>query len=402
MLVVADGCRDDTAGVVGQFEPNLQVNYIEQAHSGPAAARNRGAAAARGTLLIFIDDDVEAQPQFVEAHLRAHQSGPGLVSIGYLPPLLQDQSGFFRVELFDWWETMFRKMRAPGHRFRYSDLLSGNFSIAAALFRRVGGFDARFRCHEDYELGVRLQRAGARFAFSLQAAGFHHECSDLQRVLRRKYDEGKADVYLGRIYPDLRPALPMACLQERASLPMRMLQFLAFTRPGTGDDISGLFLGWLGFFDRARFYYLWRRLLDGLLGYWYWRGVSEELGSSGELQKFLHAGACESCPPSILEINLADGISKAEQLVDIHRPDSLKLRLNEQWIGNIPVLPGGEKLSGAHLRPLLATKFALPLLKALALDGALGVAEITPELIARWDEGMIRMKRHEKNETGSF
>ena len=87
---------------------------------------------------------------------------------------MQGRRDFFGVTLRGWWDAMFERMREPGHRFSYKDLLSGNFSIRRSLFRQVGGFNERLPCHEDYELGFRLIRSGARLTFAEAAAGWHH------------------------------------------------------------------------------------------------------------------------------------------------------------------------------------------------------------------------------------
>ena len=112
----------------------FRVRVLEQPHRGPAAARNRGAAAATGDLLIFLDDDIEVLPGFVAAHVEAHAT-PDSVAIGYLPPQLQGRRDLFSVMLRAWWEAMFERMRDPGHRFAYSDLLSGNFSLSRSAVR---------------------------------------------------------------------------------------------------------------------------------------------------------------------------------------------------------------------------------------------------------------------------
>lgn len=391
VIVVADGCTDDTATVVGQFYNVLQVQFIEQPASGPAAARNRGAEAARAPLLIFLDDDIEAQPLLVETHLHAHANRNDLVLIGYLPPVLQQQKGFFRAELLGWWEIMFQKMRAPGYRFAYSDLLSGNFSIKSSLFQSVGKFNADFRIHEDYELGVRLHRRGAAFAFSDEAAGFHHETTDLSRSLRRKYEEGISDTQLGRLYPELRPTFLMTRLQRYSLLPSRILQMFAFSWPGAGDRLARFFQHFLAFFERVRALRPWQRLLYGLLGYWYWRGVAEELDSRSALKAYLSAKGNREKPAwSILEVDLAEGIERAEELLDKRRPDGLRLRFDSHPIGFLPPKPGGEKLRAAHLRPLLIANFSIPLLRTLALKGELGFPEITEHVIGMCNEAIQR------------
>ena len=52
---------------------------IEQANQGGAAARNAGAAAADGAMLLFLDDDMEADPAMLAEHERSHAEGADLV-----------------------------------------------------------------------------------------------------------------------------------------------------------------------------------------------------------------------------------------------------------------------------------------------------------------------------------
>src|SRR5579871_4773962 len=59
-IVIDDGSQDDTLSIVQREFPHVIV--LSQANAGPAAARNRGAAAARGTWLAFLDADDEYLP----------------------------------------------------------------------------------------------------------------------------------------------------------------------------------------------------------------------------------------------------------------------------------------------------------------------------------------------------
>jgi glycosyltransferase involved in cell wall biosynthesis len=95
VILVADGCTDDTASVAAVEWP-VFVRVLEQPRAGAAAARNRGAAAAAGHLLIFVDDDVEVLPGFLAAHVEAHAATDRVV-IGYLPPQLQGRRPPLRV-----------------------------------------------------------------------------------------------------------------------------------------------------------------------------------------------------------------------------------------------------------------------------------------------------------------
>ena len=362
IIVVADGCSDRTREIAGVRWP-VPVRVIEQTRQGPAAARNRGAEAATADILIFLDDDIEAWPGFVTAHLRAHADEAASVVIGYLPPDLQERRDFFAIMLRGWWEAMFDPMRDPGYRFAYSDLLSGNFSIRRALFEQVGGFNESLRCHEDYELGFRLLAAGARFAFAEGAAGWHHERTDLMRALQRKRDEGAADIALARRHPALTAALPLCRQGEELTRRGRALRNLAVTHPRAGDLFERGCRSLLPLLEAARLRTRWRRLLDELLSYWYWRGVGESV-SRAELAQL--CGSTSVPRATVYDLDLRAGLAAAVQEIDEVGPEAVRILWGSVVIGTIPCQPGAEPIRGRHLPSLLRRHFARPLGEALA------------------------------------
>jgi GT2 family glycosyltransferase len=365
IIVVADGCSDGTTQLAFD-RTSVPIRILDQPRQGAAIARNRGADVSTADLLIFADDDVEAEPGFVAAHVEAHRDGdPARVVIGYLPPDVQNRRDFFAIMLRAWWEAMFEPMRDPGYRFSYSDLLSGNFSIERSFFERAGGFDGGFRCHEDYEFGYRLIAAGATFAFEERAVGWHHEHTDLARALQRKRDEGVADVALARRHPALVPSLPLCRQHAQWTRRTRLLQQLALTGSAAGTVIERRYRAMLSALEAARLRTRWRRLLDDLLLYWYWRGVGESLEPAAV------ARLCGSAPAGdavSYELDLRQGPCAAMQELDRVRPEALRLRWGSLVIGTVPPQPGAEPLRGRHL-PSLIQRFARPLGEALARPG---------------------------------
>jgi GT2 family glycosyltransferase len=384
VILVADGCRDDTAALATREWP-MPVRVLEQSHAGPAAARNRGAAAATADLLIFLDDDIEVLPGFVAAHIAARAAPHGVV-IGYLPPELQGRRDLFAVMLRAWWEAMFERMRDPGHRFTYSDLLSGNFSMSRQLFEQSGGFDETLHCHEDYELGYRLIAAGARFQFAPAATGWHHEHTDLARALRRKHDEGRADAALARRYPELRAVLPLARPITHLTRRGRLLRYLAVAHPRSGDAVEALCRRLLGVLEAARLRTRWRRLLDDLLSYWYWRGIGESPGGSSTSG----LTPAPDASPALHALDLQRGLTQAAAEIDAVRPQGLSLRWGPLVIGTVPPEPGAEPLEGRHLRSLLRTRFITAFRQTLALahgeSVTSGGAVEQPHALARLDD----------------
>jgi hypothetical protein len=255
-------------------------------------------------------------------------------------------------------------------------LLSGNFSVSRALFERAGRFDETFRCHEDYELGYRLIAAGARFVFAPAAAGWHHEHTDLARALRRKRDEGRADVALARKHPELAPGLPLARPHAHLTRRGRMLRRLAFAAPRAGDLADGMCRKLLRGLEAARLRTRWRRLLDDLLSYWYYRGLAESLDG-------VPPGALLRSPtPSIPhELDLRQGLTAAAAEIDAVRPAAVSLCWGSLAIGTIPPDPGAEPLQGRHLRSLLRQRFATPFAETLALAGGESGPAISAEML---------------------
>lgn len=378
VLVVADGCSDGTVEGLRHYTAPFALYFIEQTNQGAAAARNHGAAYAKGQLLLFLDDDVEPTPPLIKSHVRAHQNRPSRVVIGPYPPVLQGRADFINIFMRTWSETKFLAMRQPSHRYTYRDLLSGNLSLEAELFTRLGGFDPAFRScgGEDYEFGVRLIKAGVPFTFASDALCYHynHETTDLDRLFERMRREGHSDVLIGLRHPELRPTLPIAHIEAYcASLRyiMRTLALtLAFRLPKAGDLLAIPLRRVLDLLERIRLRGPWLWLCRGLRGYWYCRGVVEELGTPKALNGFLRNNPnCANIDATESEIDLHDGLEVAEKRLDEERPAGVRIRYRQQSVGRIPPQPGAERLRGVHLRRILATDFAKPLLKALAVEG---------------------------------
>jgi glycosyltransferase involved in cell wall biosynthesis len=62
LLIVDDGSSDNTREVIQDFLRDPRISYSFEVNSGPAMARNRGIASARGEYITFIDSDDEYLP----------------------------------------------------------------------------------------------------------------------------------------------------------------------------------------------------------------------------------------------------------------------------------------------------------------------------------------------------
>ncbi|MGH7845183.1 MAG: glycosyltransferase, partial [Candidatus Binatia bacterium] len=369
LLVVADGCTDETPSMLREYRAPFSLKSIEQPNQGAAAARNRGAEEANGTVLLFLDDDVEPTPRLVEAHARAHQHKLGQVVIGPYPLARKSHADFFVLAQRAWWDAIFDAMGETGHRFAFTDLLGGNFSIEPGLFVRVGRFSPAFRCHEDHELGIRLLKAGAQFFFAPDALGYHHEQDSLNCLLARKYQEGRADVQIARLYPGIRAVLPLAHYRSAPAWLNRFLRILAFATPKIGDPLARCFQHVLSFLENVRLRDSWKQLQDALKDYWYWRGVAEEISRRTLTGLFDRNQVRSDVETPEVELDLREGLDRAESRLDEKRPDAIRICYAGRHVGFVFPQPGAEPLRGAHLRSILTKTFAGPVLEAMVLLG---------------------------------
>lgn len=375
VVVVADGCTDDTAAIARAEPLPFVLRVLEQTPGrGAAAARNLGAAQATGALLVFLDDDIEPGPGLLEEHRRVHMdAGVPSVAIGPPLPVRPARADLGAIAAWAWWEGQFARMGQPGHRFSYDEVFGGILSVPADLFRSVGGFDEGLQCREDGELGFRLIKAGARVLFVPAAGGLHHELRHHARLIQRKRAEGRADVGLARRHPELWHALRLSWPQMPPWHPLGVLRRSAFAAPALSTILIGLLTRALPVLERLRLRGTWRKAQAGVMYGWYWRGIADALGNRrglAALEAECRAGTPKPEPP--LTIDLAHGLEAAEQQVERARPAALWVCFGELEVGLIPPRPGAEPLRAHHLRTVLRTDLAHSLIAVKSTHAAAG------------------------------
>jgi hypothetical protein len=251
-----------------------------------------------------------------------------------------------------------------------------------SVFDSVGRFDADFECHEDYELGVRLLAQRTVMRYVQAASGAHHERTTLPRAFARKREEGRADVLMLRKHPELAPELPLGFFDRYSTSLQRLLRRLAFERPFFGKTLAAALTRSLPLLEASRFRGRWKRRVDGLLSYWYWLGIREQLPTLASIARFLQE--CDSrseWSPTILEVDVANGLQLVMAQVDRRRPEGLRVMLKEVLVGDIPPRAGAEGLRGEHLKAALARELAGALLEAMARTGAIPVVKGAERLV---------------------
>jgi glycosyltransferase involved in cell wall biosynthesis len=180
IIVIDDGSTDDTAVVVATYP---EIRLITQANAGPAAARNRGASAARGKLLFFTDDDCVPMPDWIDAMLAPFQDSQvvGVKGI-YRTHQRSLAARFVQME----YEDKYRLM-ANLPSIDFIDTYSAGF--LRDRFLEMNGYDMSFpvACAEDVELSYRMSSRGWLMKFVPQAIVYHTHPATFSSYLKKKY-----------------------------------------------------------------------------------------------------------------------------------------------------------------------------------------------------------------------
>jgi GT2 family glycosyltransferase len=206
VIVVVDGSSDGTASALRALTVPFRLTVVEQPNTGSAAARNRGAMVARGELLLFLDDDMEAHSSLLAEHERSHQEGADAV-LGHIPSHPHSPPGLLGQGVRSWAEARTKRLCTPGAQLLLDDMLSGQLSVSRVLFERLSGFDTAFRqqatsSNEDLDFGQRLLKAGCQVVFNANAISWQNYVVTPREYLLQWREAGRADVRLARKHPE--------------------------------------------------------------------------------------------------------------------------------------------------------------------------------------------------------
>ena len=82
LLVVDNGSTDNTQEIIAGFANDLPIRSVIQQVPGLSNARNAGVAAARGRYMMWTDDDVMLDPDWLQAYIEAFRQYPEMGIFG--------------------------------------------------------------------------------------------------------------------------------------------------------------------------------------------------------------------------------------------------------------------------------------------------------------------------------
>jgi GT2 family glycosyltransferase len=196
-IVVDDGSEPPLALDPARWATKFELKLVRQQNTGPAGARNRGAAEARGEFIAFTDDDCLPTPTWLEKLIAALRKNPEALVGGSTFNGLQDDIYAETSQLIV--DMVYKHFnRDPENAYFFA---SNNMACRKSEFLELGGFDSSFRiASEDREFCDRWRMAHRRLRWIRDAVIEHRHAQSLLGFSRLHFRYGQG----ARLYKNIR------------------------------------------------------------------------------------------------------------------------------------------------------------------------------------------------------
>jgi len=181
LIVVDDASNDQTVAVVRSFlDPRIRL-FVNDKNRGVSYCRNKAIALAQGDIVVFIDSDCVAQPNWLSELIKPFELREDIVIVGGRiidPPAVT------------YWEKVNGGMNYICSQSGYvTKVISCNMA-ARKSFLAGNPFDEDFSSGEDCELCCRALQRSFKIFYSDPAQVMHYHRSSLKSTLRQHFDYG--------------------------------------------------------------------------------------------------------------------------------------------------------------------------------------------------------------------
>lgn len=189
VIVVDDGCIDDTMAIVSNYDCLSLKNNI---HNGVSGARNIGAVASKGDVLVFIDSDIVIPKDALLKISTKIQYDNVAAVVGMLSENIKFNN--FSSQYKNLW-MYYTFNNLPNN---ISLIFTSIAGIKRDVFLKCDGFDINYKSPnvEDNEFGIRLSEARHNIVLDKTLQVEHLKYYNIYSLLRTHYFRAKGLIKL--------------------------------------------------------------------------------------------------------------------------------------------------------------------------------------------------------------
>ncbi|MGC1512137.1 MAG: glycosyltransferase family 2 protein [Acidimicrobiales bacterium] len=186
VVLVDNASTDETGALLSQLDGDVVI-IRNETNQGFAIACNQGAAAASSDLLLFLNNDTQLLPGWIEPLLRATVEQPQVGAVGaklIYPDGTIQHGGVSIIQnriggLFGGWHDHVGKPASwpDANVAKFRNAVTGALMLVRRnAFEQVGGFDTRYwNGNEDVDLCLALREAGWQVLYEPASTVIHYE-----------------------------------------------------------------------------------------------------------------------------------------------------------------------------------------------------------------------------------
>ena len=175
LLIIDNGSTDSTESLVSSFRiPSVDIRYLSEPRIGQSRARNRGMAAAQGSVILFTDDDIRFPFHWLEAMCRPILSAETDAVVGGVAIAPHLQRSWMTPHNRSWLAST-EELSAANP----SCMVGANMSFAREVLAKVPSFDeclgpGALGFGDDTLFSCQLLEAGFRISSAFDIPVEHH------------------------------------------------------------------------------------------------------------------------------------------------------------------------------------------------------------------------------------
>src|SRR5215207_4679930 len=208
IIMVDDGSTDGTAAISTEAFPFV-LRYFSQSNQGDAIARNLGARQSQADILVFLDDDMLVEQDYLTYLIREHAEYQNRITIGVVN-IRPEETTSLSLAIDTSLNPNFNSAEVA-----FTDVFSNNMSIRREAYFKIGmmqGLDfpgSSMWC--DLDFNYRAYQQGFQFFRSTKGICWHRDytVSNLDTHKKRVRTAAYRAVVLFQKYPELLVHVPM-------------------------------------------------------------------------------------------------------------------------------------------------------------------------------------------------